>query len=141
MAPIIDVNFGDVPDKTVCVPPATYLCLIEQAPEIEIREGKGVMVKTVLTITDECESKGRKLFTNACLWVELGRIQLKQMALSAGIDASGQINTDDFLGQIVKAVVVNKQYTPEGETESQTVCNIKNFVPAPPEGADEADLE
>jgi hypothetical protein len=119
----IDINFNDVPEEFAVVGPGVYLCEIEEAPTIEDKPGKGQMVKAVLTITDEGDFKGQKLFTNQCLWVEPGKRALKRMALSAGVtaDESG-LDLQDFLGKIVRVQVNTRMY------EGKEQANVKDFV-------------
>ena len=121
---IVDLDFNDVPLEFPVIGMGVYVCEIDSEPEIEVKEGKGNMVKTAMTITDEGDFKGMKLFTNACLWAAGGKRQLKRMALSAGVDATNPAGIDlaEFVGKSVRVKVVNEIY------QDKETSKIKDFV-------------
>ena len=118
----INIDFDDVSEEFTVVGIGVYDCVIEETPTVEAKE-KGNMVKTVLTITDEGDYKGQKLFTNQCLWVDPGKKSLKRMALSAGVTANADgIDLADFLGKVVRVSVNHRMY------EGKQQANVKDFV-------------
>ena len=122
---IVDIDFNDVPLEFPVIGAGVYVCEIDAEPEIEAnKEGKGNMVKTTMTITDEGDFKGQKLFANACIWAAGGKRQLKRMALSAGVDTTNPAGIDLalFIGKSVRVQVANEMY--EGKEKSK----IKDFV-------------
>ncbi len=133
MAIIDDIDFNEVTDEPV--PEGVYLCEIQEEPTVEQKSG-GRMVAMRMVITDECDSKGRMLFDNHCLWVNMGKLSMKAALISAGITPKKGQDLAEFVGKILKVLVVHEMYqrkdatgAPDPNYPPKLTARIKEYIP------------
>ena len=80
-----DVNYNDVPDKIVPVPPGTYTCLIQNEPEF-MKTKDGTKDKVVVVMKIDCPET--PLAHGKLLWDHIvmdSQTRLKRVFMAAGV--------------------------------------------------------
>jgi len=109
---IVNINLEDVPVDYTVVGIGVYVCEVQEEPGcVNKGEGKGNMVTPVLTITDEGEFNGEKLFDNICLWTKPGKRAMKRFTVGAGVVGGPEgVDLADFVGKAVRVSVKHEMY-------------------------------
>ena len=109
---IVNINLEDVPVDFTVVGIGVYVCEVQEEPGcVDKGEGKGNMVTPVLTITDEGEFNGEKLFDNICLWTKMGKRAMKRFTVGAGVESGPEgVDLADFVGKSVRVSVTHEMY-------------------------------
>ncbi len=128
--PLLDFDFKEVPDEIKSVPAGKYTFEILDPPSIEpTQKGDANNLIIQFTIKDEGDYYGRKIKHYFYLGNEIGLVQVKRMLKACGIDpANWTNNTEDLIGKVCEAVVVEGSFKDKETGEDISRPNIKTFV-------------
>jgi len=131
----LQVNFLEVPDKMLPVPPGIYEVLVATAPVLKpSKKGTGNNLMLEYKIMTEGDFKGRQLKETIFL-SEIGLMRVKKLLVSAKIElrATG-VDTEELIGKTLKVLVKQEMYqekdpmTLENVGEARPVAKIEQYV-------------
>ena len=131
----LQVNFLEVPDKILPVPPGIYEVLVITAPVLKpSKKGTGNNLMLEYKIITEGDFKGRALKDTIFL-SEIGLMRVKKLLVSAKVElrASG-VDTEELIGKTLKVLVKQEMYqekdpaTQENVGEARPVAKIEQYV-------------
>ena len=131
----LQVNFLEVPDKILPVPPGIYEVLVTTAPVLKpSKKGTGNNLMLEYKIITEGDFKGRALKDTIFL-SEIGLMRVKKLLVSAKVElrASG-VDTEELIGKTLKVLVKQEMYqekdpaTQENVGEARPVAKIEQYV-------------
>ena len=131
----LQVNFLEVPDKILPVPPGIYEVLVTTAPVLKpSKKGTGNNLMLEYKIMTEGDFKGRQLKETIFL-SEIGLMRVKKLLVSAKIElrATG-VDTEELIGKTLKVLVKQEMYqekdpmTLENVGEARPVAKIEQYV-------------
>lgn len=133
MSPLIDINFDEVPDEFIPLPVGIYHLEISEVPQVEPTKGGDgmklvVRTKVVEQISPEAsvEFAGRDQVAHMSL---KGQIQIKRLALSAGIEVGAKgFDTEDLAGKVVTAQLVQTVVKDQQTGADRIFTNISDFL-------------
>ena len=131
----LQVNFLEVPDKILPVPPGIYEVLVITAPVLKpSKKGTGNNLMLEYKIITEGDFKGRALKDTIFL-SEIGLMRVKKLLVSAKVElrATG-VDTEELIGKTLKVLVKQEMYqekdpaTQENVGEARPVAKIEQYV-------------
>ena len=129
MSPRLDVNFGDVPEVIKPIEPGVYELEVAKVPAIEpTSKGTGQNFIVDFRVTTEGEFFGRSI-RDYIFISDMGLTTIKQLMLGCGMPADQNgINTEEFLGKKVKAILVASSYKDPETGQTNVNAKIKSFL-------------
>ncbi len=126
--PRLEMNFDEVPDKVPPFPPGLHEAVITETPTIEeARSGKGNVLRVVMR-GQGGEVDGRMIFDSIPLWTEFGKVKVKHLAKSAGVEVGPEgLELEDLEGLTVRIQVVTRTYKDDSDIV-QEVANVRDYV-------------
>lgn len=134
--PLITQSFEDVPDSIPVIGSGIYNAEITSAKVEDNKakkagkseaEGAGQNVVVEMKILNEGPFQGLKITSYIAFQNPYGKITLKRLLMSAKVDYSQGVNTDDLPGKVAKIVIEQGTYTPPGGAPRPS-SNIKDYL-------------
>jgi hypothetical protein len=124
----INVNFNDVPDDFKTLEAGEYNLEISSCEIQPTKSGSSQNLVVDFKVADG-EFAGRKMKEWFYLGNEMGLIKVKKFLVACGcVPGPEGINTEELLGKICKAVIVERNYKDDITGEDKKSSEIKSFL-------------
>lgn len=128
MSGFIAVNFENVPDKEMPLPPGVYnLTIVDAGIEPTKRDpGKNKLVVEMELSDPTSEHNGRRVFDH----IPLSRLtRVKRLMLSAGVNPSQRgLEVSELVGKTVKVSVDTREYADEVSGETRETNQVRDYL-------------
>ena len=123
-----DVNYNDVPDKVLPIPPGTYKCIIENEPEFT-KTKDGTKDKVVVVMKIDCPET--PLAHGKLLWDHIvmdSQTRIKRVFMAAGLTIGPRgLDLADLIGATLE-VRVKPDVWKHDDGEVEDVARIADYL-------------
>ncbi len=126
---VLDINFGDVPDEYEMIEVGVYDAEIDGVPEVKVASsGNGNVIHTKWKITSEGDFFGKTIMGFLCTWTDMGKVDIKKMLKSLGMDVDGQVDLSECEGKVGRIVVSAGTMTDKLTGDTKETRQIKEYL-------------
>jgi len=137
--PLLDINYGEVPDQIEPIAAGVAILEVAKVPEIKPTEkGTGNMLVVEFRVVQHesfqaTSEKNMERFKGRSMtdWIflnEFGIVKSKHLIVGLGMPPSNGVNTEEMLGKKTKAIIVPATFKDESTGEVKPSAKIKDYL-------------